>query len=317
MWKIFYHGKFHKLFINDENPNKEEIKIIPKYIGICGTDKNIYLGKKKVNEPLVIGHEISGITVDGNKVVVFPNYWCGKCKNCKKGFYNSCRNKISIGVNTNGGLAEWINVPKQYVFKIPEDLDLRLGALVEPTAVAFSALRKINTNIEDIIVIGGGSIGSLISIVAKVLGFKPIILEKDPRKIERLKQKGLPATYDIEEDFDAQIAIIDTVNSRESIALSLKLLQGAVANSQLIITGLDEENIILNRDIIVRNEIIVEGSIIYTPADFSRSIQIIDKNKEIFSKIIDKIADSENINDWFKAYVIDEPNLKVLISLNN
>ncbi|BDB99402.1 zinc-dependent alcohol dehydrogenase [Saccharolobus caldissimus] len=318
MWKVFFHNRnFHKLEVSDEKPNGKEIKVIPKYIGICGTDKNIYIGRKKVREPLVLGHEIAGVTEDGSKVVVFPNYWCNSCKNCKRGLYNSCVNKISIGVNADGGMAEWINVPKGYIFYLPKDLDLKLGALVEPTAVGLSAIKKINNDdISNVIIIGGGSTGSLTAIISEILGFKPIIIEKDLRKVERLKDKGFLVLTNIDSILEEQIAVIDTVNNAESVSLALKILENSVARSQYIITGLDEENIVLNRDVLVRNEIEVKGSIIYTPAAFKESIKIISNNRDKFAKIIDRIGNIEDINNWFREYVIEEPNVKVLVSLS-
>ncbi|WP_338604499.1 zinc-binding dehydrogenase [Sulfolobus tengchongensis] len=316
MWKIFFRErKFIKADVKEEYPKPGEVRVFPKYIGICGTDKNIYLGKKTIREPLVLGHEIAGITEDGEKVVVFPNYWCNYCINCRKGFYNSCKNKISIGVNADGGMAEWINVPKNFVFKLPNFIDLKIGALVEPTAVALSAINKIDReNIRRVIIIGGGSTGTLASIVSEIYGFKSVIIEKDKRKEKILKEKGF--TVNDDEIIEERIAIIDTINNNESMMLAQSILKNSVARSELIITGLDEEYTSLNRDVIVRNEVVVKGSIIYSVADFLQSIKIVSENSEKFAKIIDKIGEVDQINEWFKRYVIEEPNVKVLVKID-
>ncbi|QGA53186.1 alcohol dehydrogenase catalytic domain-containing protein [Sulfolobus sp. E5-1-F] len=316
MWKVFFlNGNFVKESVKDELPKPNEVKVFPKYIGICGTDKNIYLGKKPVKEPLVLGHEISGITEKGEKVAIFPNYWCGYCNNCRRGFYNSCKNKISIGVNADGGMAEYINVPKDFVFRIPDTLDLKLGALIEPTAVAISAVNKIDKGIEKVIILGGGSTGALISIIAEINGLEAFIIEKDKKKESVLREKGFRVTSELE--FNEKIAVIDTINSEESIALAQTILKNSIARSELIITGLDKEQILLNRDIIVRNEVVIKGSIIYSKDDFLDSIKIVNENKEKFQKIVDKVGSIDNINEWFRKYVIEEPNIKVLVKMDS
>ncbi|QXJ31229.1 zinc-dependent alcohol dehydrogenase [Saccharolobus shibatae] len=316
MWKVFFLNRdFVKENVRDESPKPNEVKVFPKYIGICGTDKNIYLGKKPVKEPIVLGHEISGITEKGEKVVIFPNYWCGYCNNCRRGFYNSCKNKISIGVNADGGMAEYINVPKDFVFRIPDALDLKLGALVEPTAVALAAVNKIEEEIGKVIILGGGSTGTLVSIVAEINGLEAFIIEKDSRKEEILREKGFRVTKELR--FDDRIAVIDTINNQESILLAQSILKNSVARSELIISGLDDEQISLNRDIIVRNEIVIKGSIIYSRDDFLNSIKIVSENQEKFNKVVDKVGSINNINEWFRKYVIEQPNVKVLVKMDS
>ncbi|WP_048052396.1 zinc-dependent alcohol dehydrogenase [Saccharolobus islandicus] len=315
MWKVFFLNRnFIKESVKDELPNSYEIKVFPKYVGICGTDKNIYLGKKPVKEPLVLGHEISGITEKGEKVVVFPNYWCGHCNNCRRGFHNSCKNKISIGVNVDGGMAEYINVPKDFVFIIPDDLNLELGALIEPTAVAVAAVNKIDKEIGKVVILGGGSTGTLISIVAQIKELEAFIIEKDRRKEEILKEKGFKVTSEFE--FNDRIAVIDTINNQESISVAQTILKNSVARSELIITGLDEEQISLNRDIIVRNEVIIKGSIIYNRDDFLNSIKLVSGNREKFNKIVDKVCSIDSINECFRKCVIEQPNIKVLVKMD-
>ncbi|MCH4815654.1 MAG: zinc-binding dehydrogenase [Saccharolobus sp.] len=316
MWKVFFLNRdFVKENVRDESPKPNEVKVFPKYIGICGTDKNIYLGKKPVKEPIVLGHEISGITEKGEKVVIFPNYWCGYCNNCIRGFYSSCKNKISIGVNADGGMAEYINVPKDFVFRIPDALDLKLGALVEPTAVALAAVNKIDKEIGKVVILGGGSTGTLISIVAQINGLEAFIIEKDKRKEEILKEKGFKVTSEFE--FNDRIALIDTINNQESITVAQTILKNSVARSELIITGLDEEQISLNRDIIVRNEVIIKGSIIYSRDDFLNSIKLVTENREKFNKIVDKVCSIDSISEWFRKCVIEQPNIKVLVKMDS
>lgn len=93
--------------------------------GVCGTDVHIYHGEEgsaEVTPPVVLGHELSGIVEQvgsavtvcrpGDRVAVDPNIYCGKCRPCRMGRKQNCRSLYAIGVNTNGGFAEYCVVPQ-------------------------------------------------------------------------------------------------------------------------------------------------------------------------------------------------------------
>lgn len=131
-------------------PKENELLVKIKAVGICGSDFEGYLGKTgRRIPPMVMGHELSGEIADakssnkfnhGDKVVVQPIIYCGRCNYCKKGLVNLCKNWKSLGVlDVNGGMTEYIAVLERYIFKIKDKVSFSRACLVEPLAVAYRA----------------------------------------------------------------------------------------------------------------------------------------------------------------------------------
>ena len=105
-----------------------EVKIQNMAAGICGTDIHIYHGEKgsaEVTPPVVLGHEYAGVVVEtgrgvttvrtGDHVTVDPNIYCGTCPYCKAGKKQLCSNLVAVGVNFDGGFAQYSVVPPLWV----------------------------------------------------------------------------------------------------------------------------------------------------------------------------------------------------------
>ena len=100
--------------------------------------------------PLVMGHEFSGrhhrrrrrrdrTGHEGDRVAVEPIYKCGHCAPCRAGNYNICQQIGFHGLMSDGGMAEYTVVPTNMLHKLPDNVSLELGALVEPMSVAYHA----------------------------------------------------------------------------------------------------------------------------------------------------------------------------------
>lgn len=94
------------------------------------------------------------------------------------GRHNICYNLKLIGcVGHNGAFAEYIAVPEDKVFKLPDEVSFEDAALVEPTAVAIHAVRKSEQKIGDkILILGAGTIGLLVLQVAKLAGEEEVVI---------------------------------------------------------------------------------------------------------------------------------------------
>src|SRR4051812_29608296 len=109
-----------------------------------------------------LGHEFAG-TVDGVPYAVEPSIWCGKCEQCKAGFTQRCvGERGTLGVFSDGGLADHALVPRQCLVALPTGLDVTTAFLVEPMAVSWRGVRLAAIEPgERVVVVGGGSIGLL------------------------------------------------------------------------------------------------------------------------------------------------------------
>jgi (R,R)-butanediol dehydrogenase/meso-butanediol dehydrogenase/diacetyl reductase len=190
------------------------VKIKVTRNGICGTDFHEYydgpifipaaephpLTGKKL--PLVIGHEFSGLVVDvgtgvtgirgGEKVAVEPIYRCGACRPCKSGYYNVCRCVGFHGLIADGGMAEYTVVPANMVHKLPDNVPVEMGALVEPMSVAYHAAKLGNVNEDSrALIFGAGPIGIGLWFALRGLGLSEI--EVEPSAARRRANEALGA----------------------------------------------------------------------------------------------------------------------------
>lgn len=166
--------------------------------GICGTDVHIYEGGKgsaDVTPPVVLGHEYSGIVVEvgsavttvavGDHVALDPNMYCGLCTPCRMGKKQNCENLFALGVNVDGGMAEYSVCPDTQCFKVKETVDFDSAAMVEPLACALHGVDKAQIESgQKVLVIGGGTIGLMMVQLAKLRGAALVVLS-EPIELRR------------------------------------------------------------------------------------------------------------------------------------
>lgn len=160
--------------------------------GICGTDVHIYhggAGASPVNPPVVLGHEFAGKVEKagekvtslkvGDHVTIDPNIYCQKCMPCRMGKKQNCENLYALGVNTNGGFAEYALCPETQCLKVDKKLEFDEAAMAEPLACAVHGMDKVHIQPGQVVlVIGGGTIGLLMVQLAKISGASTIILSE-------------------------------------------------------------------------------------------------------------------------------------------
>lgn len=182
-------------------PQMGEVLIKVAYAGICGTDLMIYLGKHpRAKAPLVMSHEFSG-TVEhdpngtfqaGTPVTINPLISCGECYACRHGMSHICETLGLVGIDADGGFAEYVSVPDYTVRPIPSSLGLRRAALVEPLAVAVHAVSVSDLRVGDTVaVLGAGPVGILTAQVARLAGaLRVIVSEISPRRLSIARELG-------------------------------------------------------------------------------------------------------------------------------
>ena len=179
--------------------------------GVCGTDVHIYHGSKgsaEVTPPVVLGHEFSGVVVEtgaavtalrtGDHVTVDPNIYCGACPACRSGKKQLCEHLYAIGVNRDGGFAEYCAVPQAQCFLLPPELPLEYGAMTEPLACCLHGIDRAHIRGGDTVcVIGGGAIGLLMVQLAKHSGASRVVLS-EPVEARRQVGRQLGADFTVD-----------------------------------------------------------------------------------------------------------------------
>lgn len=181
-------------------PTLEQVQIKVSHCGICGTDLHLFHGHMdhRVRVPQVFGHEMSGTVATvgehvrgfsvGDHVTVRPLDPCGTCPACRAGHSHVCQRLKFIGIDVPGALQTLWTVPAHTLHRLPDSLPLQKAALVEPLAVACHDVRRGQVKQSDYIVVqGGGPIGTLIALVARIIGATSPHFRDKP-----LPRKGCP-----------------------------------------------------------------------------------------------------------------------------
>ncbi len=182
------------------------------YSGVCGTD--LHLTQPGVPSSLlsgaILGHEFSGEVAgvgrearggwrEGDRVTVMPYRPCPACGAlCKDGLDIICPNVAYLGIARPGGNAQFVAVGAGQALKLPQPVDLKSGALVEPLAVGFHAVRKAGSLPgKRVLVIGAGPVGLSVLLFARLAGARGVVVS-EPRESARRRAMamGASSTFD-------------------------------------------------------------------------------------------------------------------------
>lgn len=195
-------------------PKDNEVLIRITSNGLCGSDIHFYkegrLGPFVVNEPYIPGHEASGIVVEagksvrkglktGDRVVVEPGIPCRKCKYCKSGRYNLCRDVVFLSAPPiNGTFSDYVAIPSDFAHSIPDSVSNEMGAMVEPASVAIQAFDRLNIQAgNSLTILGAGPIGLITLISAKAYGLSEIfVVDTVIGRLNAAKKLGAQFTVD-------------------------------------------------------------------------------------------------------------------------
>lgn len=167
--------------VDTPSPSPGEALLRVRSCGVCGSDLPRIFGDLAYFYPLIPGHEFSGEVVEvgsrgdepwlGKRVTVYPLLPCRKCIFCEQGRYELCERYDYLGSRRHGAFAEYVTVPVANLLPLPESMSFLEGAMMEPAAVTFHALRRLHACAgRGVAVMGLGPIGLLAGMWAKVFG---------------------------------------------------------------------------------------------------------------------------------------------------
>ncbi|KAI9734158.1 MAG: hypothetical protein M1818_006636 [Claussenomyces sp. TS43310] len=179
-------------------PEPHELQISIRSTGICGSDQHYYNhyrnGDILVREPMSLGHESAGVVEAmgssvpagsfnlGDRVALEVGLPCGTCDRCREGRYNICtkmsfRSSAKSFPHSQGTLQQRINHPAQWCHKLPPNVSLDEGALLEPFSVAIHAVRRASLAPgSTTLVLGAGAVGLLTAAMLRVKGSSKIVI---------------------------------------------------------------------------------------------------------------------------------------------
>ncbi|MGI6689446.1 MAG: zinc-dependent alcohol dehydrogenase [Christensenellales bacterium] len=306
-------------------PLDNEVLIRVRACAICGSDIHGYAGlTDRRRSPIIMGHEAAGEIEEtgclvthfcvGDRVVFNSSLFCGTCWYCAHGRQNLCVSSRVYGVHCdnyklNGAMAEYVVVPERILYRMPDSLDFKKAALVEPLSVALHAVNRTPIGIrEPAVVIGSGTIGLMLVQALKCAGCSPIVvLDINDARLVHATKVGADAVINTGHEETAQEIktlfpigadhVFEAVGAAETINSTLDIAKrgGTVT---LIGNAAPRGNI--NFQKIVLKELNVIGC--YACAnEYELAMRLMAEGLVDVNNIISKVAPLEDAQRWLEV----------------
>lgn len=302
-------------------PQKGEALIKVSLAGICNTDFEItkgYMGYKGI-----LGHEFVGTVEDvngedkkwiGKRVVAEISWGCNDpmCEWCAKKNYRHCPERHTIGIwKKDGCFAEYLTVPTNILFEVPDNVTDEQAVFTEPLAAACEIAEQLHIEpMQKVLVLGDGKLGLTTALALSAFNLDVLLVGKHENKLEIAKQQGVKTCllneFKIEKKYDVVVEATGTASGFET-SIALTKPRGVLVLKSTVATGKE-----LNLAPIVIDEITVLGS---RCGQFPPALRLL-KNKRIdFTPFITNIYPIDKAIEAFEENKSKE-SLKVLIKIN-
>lgn len=249
-------------------------------VGVCGSDVHYYergrVGDFVVRDPLVLGHESSGVVTavgpgvsgiePGDRVSLEPGVPCLGCAQCRLGRYNLCPSmRFFATPPIDGAFQQFVTVPEQFAYPVPDSLSDDAAALLEPLSVGMWACRKAGVSAGTrVLVTGAGPIGLLAMQAAKALG-AAAISDMHAHRLDLARTLGadvaLDATgVDLTETAFAPNVLLECSGSAAALDSAVRLVRPA---GSVVLVGMGSDEVRLPLGILQQRELWVTGTFRY------------------------------------------------------
>lgn len=291
-------GVLNYMEVPDTSPGLGEVKLKIRATGICGSDIPGYLGiSGRRIPPMIMGHEFSGEVVAlgegcsqlqvGDRVTVFPHFYCGQCEPCRSAYEHMCVHKRSYGVlETDGAFAEYLCVPEKSCFWLEKRVSYEVGSMAEPLAVGYRAVRKAgDLSGKSVFLVGTGTIGLMaLACVASQKPGKVFVSDISDLRLSFAK-KVYPQVITINASKeDVQAAVMEHTGQKgaqvcfEAVGnaqTTQQTIDAAGHGAKIVWIGMNRPVIDVSMMSIVTKELQIEGSFLYNLAEFRDAVQLI------------------------------------------
>ena len=314
-------------------PGPGEVRLDVGFVGICGTDMHIYHGvmDQRVGPPQVIGHEMSGVIAEigegvegfevGERVVVRPLDYCGECPACDAGHSHICHKLKFMGIDSPGALQSSWTVKARTLHKLPDNVTMEQGALIEPLSVACHDVTRSRLAAgEKAVVLGGGPIGQLIAQVAKGIGADVIISEVSDVRRKFAENSGVRTVNPMEEDLNAVVQEwtggkgADVVFEVTGVVPAVETMtEVAAVRGRICMVAIHAEAPPVNLFHFFWKELEMVGARVYEAADFDQAIAMVANGDLDLEPFITSINTIEDISTAFSSMDGNPAGMKALI----
>lgn len=320
MRAALFHGPHERLTVEEvprPRPGPREALVRVAACGVCATDLHYLHGTPTfMKPPVILGHEISGTVEEpggspslkkGDRVIVPSVVPCGHCVACGVGRDNICENVRMFGNHVNGGFAELVAAPADYLVKLPASLPLVESSLVtDAISTPFHAVKnraQVRAG-ERVAVFGCGGVGINAVQAAVAFGASVVAVDLDPRKLDLARELGAVEALNAK-GADVPRTIRKLTGGGVDVALEVvgkpATLQAAFdsvrSGGRLITVGYSEEDWTLRASRVMFREISVIGSLGCRFAEYPTILRMVERGQIKLGPVAGSRLPLEHINE--------------------
>jgi L-iditol 2-dehydrogenase len=320
----------------------DDVLVAVAACGICGSDVHGYGGSSgRRIPPIIMGHEAAGVVARtganvsrfraGDRVTFDSTIFCGQCDACRSGNVNLCTARRVMGVSCGeyrqpGAFADYVVVPQQIIYSLPDRLPFEHAVLAEPVAVALHAVSRLRISPGDrAVVVGAGMIGLLVIQALRLAGCGEVIaVDLEDSRLRLAAELGASATINprhtdpnakvlaITGDRGADVAL-EVVGNAPAIATAIASVR---RGGQVALVGNVTPEVPLPLQIVVTRELTLLGSCA-SAGEFQRAIDLIAGGQIRVAPLLSAVAPLAEGREWFERLYAREPGLmKVVLRPN-
>ena len=319
-------------------PAEDEVRLKVANAGICRNDLRIQKGiHESINYPLIPGHQFSGV-VDicgsavkfakpGDKAAVHSYVVCGQCAACRIGDTHYCDTLKTLGFKLDGGFAQYCVLPERNLFKLPDNVNLHEGAMVENLANAVAVMGQSNLQTgESVAIIGATPIGLMALQVARLSSPSTIVLVGSGINRLRLGQ-GLGAEHIIDVNKSGYAEDLKEIRKGFDVVIvcgktedELKLAMDIAGwRGRIVVEGHYDPDVEINFSpfkLLVERAVSLQANCGWLTPDFHRALNLLER-EEINVKSI--ITHTFPLEDWEKGFNVfssgENQSIQVMLSM--
>ncbi|SDL32914.1 zinc-dependent alcohol dehydrogenase [Natronincola ferrireducens] len=322
-----------------KQPQGKQVLIKVDSCAICTLEQRIYDGVMK-RYPFAGGHEVAGTVEEvgenvknvkpGDKVAVRLLTSCGECYYCRSGNENQCEvsfmTTIHEGFGGPGGIAEYMLLDANRVYKMADDIDLAHASLTEPLACCIHSINNASIQLgDDVVVIGVGIMGAFHIQLAKLRGARVIACEVDETRLEVAKKLGADVVINSSKE-NAIEKVKELTEGRGADAVFCTVALTALAADSIAMTGKlgrvvmyssfhPDNPIELSVNKVHYSEMIITGAVNPGTSDFLIATKLLSNKLIDVSDLISGIEPFDQVDKAFEK-ALDPSTYRVIVKCN-
>ena len=316
-----------------------EVLIQVKACGICGSDVHGMDGSSgRRLPPIIMGHEAAGVIQEvgdqvtdwevGDRVTFDSTVSCGTCHFCRRGDINLCDNRRVLGVSCSefrceGAFAEYVSVPQNILYRLPDGLAFEHAAMVEPVSIAVHAVERVPIHFGDVaVVVGSGMIGLLAIQAARAAGCGHITaVDVEPAKLalalelgadEALSPRDTDVLAEVRQRTEGRGADVafEAAGFQDTVSLAIDAVR---KGGSIGLIGNLTPQVQLPLQAVVTRELTLYGSCA-SRGEYPACLEMIARGTIQVAPLISATVDLSDAGEWFdRLYAKEAGLMKVIV----